>query len=73
MGAHYINPHEMYFLEYAIYKVHPFGLQRNLTEVLPRKLTLQEVIEKSDTKSFSPNFKEHVRVHNLDDDEKFKR
>lgn len=73
MGAHYINPREMYFMEYAIYKVHPFGLERNLTEELPRKATLQEVVKMSDTKSFSPNFNEHKRIHNLDDDEKYRR
>jgi glycoprotein-N-acetylgalactosamine 3-beta-galactosyltransferase len=71
MGAHYVSPKEMYLLEYFIYHVHPFGLQKNITEELPRKLTLQEIIDASDTKSYSPNFNEHKRIHNLDEDEKF--
>lgn len=67
-----MSPKEMYFLEYAIYHVHPFGMQKNLSESLPRKLSLQETMKASDIKSFSPNFIEHKIIHNLDDDEKYK-
>lgn len=71
IGAHYVSPKEMYMLQYLIYKVHPFGLQKNLTETMPRKLTLDEIITASDVKSLSPNFIEHERVHYIDDDEKY--
>lgn len=72
IGAHYVSPQEMYFLEYLVYRVHPYGLQKNLTEELPRKLPLDEIIAASDVKSLSPNFREHELIHYLDDNEKYK-
>jgi hypothetical protein len=38
----------MYYLDHLIYHVHPFGLEKNFTESLPRKLKLEEIIEASD-------------------------
>ena len=70
--AHYVHLKEFYLLDYLIYKVHPFGINKNLTETLPRKLSLEEIIEKSDKKSFSPNFIPHKIVHHIDEDEKYK-
>lgn len=70
---HYIAPHEMYFLDYLILKVHPFGLQKNLTEHLPRKLKLEEVIQAADVESPSPNYRQHEIVHNIENDEKYRR
>lgn len=47
IAFHYISPHEMYALEYFIYKVHPFGIEVNVNEALPRKLVLKEIITAS--------------------------
>jgi len=71
IGAHYVKPKKMYLMDYLIYNVHPFGLMKNLTEVLPRKLSLDEIIESSDKKSFATNFVPHEAVHYIDDDEKY--
>jgi glycoprotein-N-acetylgalactosamine 3-beta-galactosyltransferase len=71
IAFHYIAPKEMYLFEYLIYRVHPFGLEKNLTKTLPRKLKLEEIIEASDVKSLSPNFVNHTDYHQLDSDEKY--
>jgi hypothetical protein len=64
----------MYLLEYLIYHFHPFGLEKNLTETLPRKLSLDEIIEASDLNSiYSPNYMEHEKIHYIDEDEKYKK
>lgn len=68
---HYVKPKEMNLLELFIYYIHPFGLQKNLTESLPRKLTLEEIIESSDQKIFAKNYRKHKIVHQFDDDEKY--
>ena len=70
---HYTDPKEMHMLDYLIYHVHPFGLQKNLTETMPRKLSIEELIKLSDEKSFAKNYEEHERKHMIDDDEKYKR
>jgi glycoprotein-N-acetylgalactosamine 3-beta-galactosyltransferase len=70
---HYIKPTEMHFLEYLIYHLHPFGLQKNLTEKIPAKLTLQQVIESADKESSAPNYKKHKISHNIDVDERYRR
>lgn len=69
--AHYIKPQEMYFMEFLIYYMHPFGLEKNLTEKLPRKFSLNEIIKNSDASSFAPNFRAHEIVHYIDEDEKY--
>lgn len=66
---HYIDPKQMYTLEYLIYKAHPFGLVDHLEESLPRQLPLQEIIEASDAPSPSVNFWEHKDFHNLESSE----
>lgn len=63
--CHYIKSYTLYFLEYLIYNVHPFGLEKNLTETLPRKLGLQEIIKASDAKSYGSFIGEHEDVHDL--------
>lgn len=67
VGFHYIPPREMYAFEYFIYNLHPFGL--NQIEVLPRKFTLQEIINASDFISLSPNFQNHTFYHNIEPSE----
>jgi len=69
--AHYVHLKEFYLMDYLIYNVYPFGVLKNVTEVLPRKLTLEEVIKKSDEKSYSPNYTPHKIVHYFDEDEKY--
>lgn len=71
ISFHYITPPAMYQLEYFVYHVHPFGIEKNFTESLPRNLTLKEIIEASDTKSFSPNFRNHTDFHNMSSSEIF--
>ncbi|KAG5667528.1 hypothetical protein PVAND_015507 [Polypedilum vanderplanki] len=71
IGAHYVSPREMFMLEYLVYNVHPFGIEKNLTETLPQKFSMDEIIKASDAISLSPNFLPHENVHNIDSDEKF--
>ncbi|KAG5667529.1 hypothetical protein PVAND_015508 [Polypedilum vanderplanki] len=71
IGEHYVTPKNMHLLKSLIYNVHPFGIEKNLTEELPRKLKMNEILEKSDAKSFSPYYKKYKIEHILDDDEKF--
>ncbi|CAG9802426.1 unnamed protein product [Chironomus riparius] len=71
IGCHYVSPVEMYALQYMIYDVHPFGLSKNLTEKLPRKLNLTEIVNASDVASYSPNFRLHEHIHYFDDDERY--
>jgi glycoprotein-N-acetylgalactosamine 3-beta-galactosyltransferase len=72
VSKHYTSPKEMHSLQYLIYNVHPYGLQKNLTETLPRKLSIDEIIKLSDEKSFAPNYKQHKYIHKIDDDEKYR-
>jgi glycoprotein-N-acetylgalactosamine 3-beta-galactosyltransferase len=72
ISDHYISPKRMNFLEYLVYHVHPFGLKKNLTEKLPRKLTLKEMIKLSEAKTYSPNRINHTIRHNFEESEKFK-
>lgn len=44
---HYVPGSKMYSLEYYTYIVHPFGIDKNSTEVLPRKIPLEEIIARS--------------------------
>lgn len=69
VGFHYISPHEMYALDYYIYNVHPFGLDSDSGQHLPRKLKLKEIISASDKLSPSPNFKKHKIYHDLESSE----
>lgn len=71
VGFHYIRPEELYALDYLIYQVHPFGVEKNLTEALPRKLSLEEIIKASDFESQAPNFVKHEFYHNLTSSEYF--
>ena len=66
VGMHYIQSKEMLFLEYLIYQVHPFGLEKNLTEKLPSKLPLYDVAEASKRESYLvPLFEERRRLLRL--------
>lgn len=65
-GFHYIPPREMYALQYFIRHVHPFGLQQNVTEKIPPKLTLKEILRASDAESSSANFEKHSIQHHFD-------
>lgn len=71
VSFHYISPQKMYLLEYFIYHVHPFGIEKNLTEILPRKLSLEEIIAASDIPSESPLYMEHEHKHNIEPDERY--
>lgn len=64
IGFHYIKPPSMYSLECYIYNVHPFGLELDV-DILPRKLTLDEIISASDVKSNAKFYREHRHHHIL--------
>lgn len=70
---HYVGPKEMYLIQYLTRNVHPFGLVKNFTEELPRKLRLEEILSASDTDSSSVNFHSHRSVHNIETNELYKR
>lgn len=71
---HYTKPRDMYLLEYLIYHHHPYGLEKNLTEALPRKLSLSEIIAASDARNPALNdlyITTNTNVHYLESSEKF--
>ncbi len=69
-NLHYIPPEEIELLNYLIYKVHPFGLEKSQLKDLPKKIKLEDLIKLSDVASNSPNYRKHKFVHFLDEDEK---
>lgn len=72
VGFHYVkNIHEIYLLEYLVYHVHPFGARKNLTDKLPRKLSLQEILTAADVGSDSRLYKKHKVVHDMESSEIF--
>lgn len=73
IGFHYITPNEMYLMEYLIYRMHPYGLDKNSTEQFPRKIKFKEIIKGSDVDSNATEYKKHEFYHNFDDGEKFRR
>lgn len=73
VAIHYVTPQEMYLLEYLIYHVHPFGIEKSSTTTLPRKLSLKEILNASDADSDSVGFQKHQPVHYMEESEVFKR
>lgn len=73
IGMHYIDPKQFYFLEYLIYRASAFGVYKNVTEVLPRKLELQEILNASDVQSNAEWYENHEMIHYLTDSEKFRK
>lgn len=73
VNSHYITPRQQYMLNYLIYNVHPFGLQKNVSETLPPKLTFDEILKASDVASNASDFQSHAIFHDLESSEKFKR
>lgn len=65
ISFHYTNSKSKYLLEFLIYRNHPFGLEKNLTEVLPRKLSLMEIIDASDARR--PILNRQYIINNLTD------
>lgn len=70
---HYISPQEMYSLDFLIMHVHPFGLDKNLTEELPKKIKLEQIIKAADAESLSPNYRKHEIMHDIDSKENYRR
>lgn len=70
-GFHYINAYEMIGLEYLTRKVFPFGMDNHQSETLPRKLSLNEIIQASDVDSPSGNYQRPEIIHNLEESEKY--
>jgi hypothetical protein len=61
---HYVPPRDMYMYEYLFYRVHPFGLEKNLTETLPQKMPMKEILRRSNDVSESSTrklFEEEMR------------
>lgn len=66
IAFHALKPaNKLYAVEYFAYNVQIFGVDKYFTENLPKKLKLQEIIKKSDKKSFSKNFEDHLDYHNM--------
>jgi len=57
---HYIKPQQLYQYEYLINHVHPFGIDDNFNETMPRKLELSEILERSNAESHR---KIYIREH----------
>jgi hypothetical protein len=66
---HYVGQQQSLKLEYLIYRVHPYGLDKNSTEKLPRKLPLQEIIDASNIKGWGKEYRDHEPVLHLDPSE----
>ena len=71
-GLHYIDPIEMYMLDYLIYHVKPYGVEQH-DDKIPPKYPLAEIIRRSNEKSSSKFYKKHTPIHDMEDSEKFKR
>ncbi|CRK99850.1 CLUMA_CG013153, isoform A [Clunio marinus] len=71
VSYHYATPQELYFLDYLIRHVHPFGLEKSQTQKLPRKYSLDEIIKASDADSSAANFESYSINHELEDSEKY--
>jgi hypothetical protein len=56
---HYVKPKEMYLFEYLVYRVHPFGLEKYVSETLPQKLPMKEILRRSSALSESSNRKKY--------------
>ncbi|CAO1369060.1 unnamed protein product [Diamesa hyperborea] len=71
-GLHYIDPKEMYMLDYLIYHVNPYGVEQH-DDKKPPKLPLAEILRRSNEKSSSAAYREHEIIHDMEDSEKYKR
>ena len=71
VGLHYINPPEMYLINYLLYYVYPFGLDGNHNTEISKILTFRETLEAANEKSSSVDFQDHEFVHNFDTNEIF--
>lgn len=63
------NIAEIYLLEYLIYKVDVFGVDKKIEESLPRKFTMKEILEMANTQSNSQQWTKHQIFHQMDEDE----
>lgn len=70
IAFHYVNPKMQYFYEYFFYKVRAFGYQKE-PPILPRKLSLQEILKATDLESNSTNFQAMNETHLLDSSENY--
>lgn len=69
-GFHTIkNIKEMYLIHYFTYHVHPFGIDKNSSDKLPRKLSLKEILNASDVVSNSSYYVKHKFVHDMESSE----
>lgn len=73
IGFHYVTPKEMYLLDYLIYQLNPFGYDKNSTEILPRKLSFEEIVKASDVDSNATEYRKHEFYHDFESVEKFKK
>lgn len=64
-GMHYIGQEEMFLLEYLVYQSHPFGVDKNITEVQPKKLKLKQIKVASKAESFRRIFERERRERRL--------
>ena len=69
-GLHYIDPIDMYMLDYLIYRVNPYGVDQH-DDKKPPKLALAEILRRSNEKSSSSNYKVHEINRDMEDSEKY--
>lgn len=62
---------ELYLVEYLTYKAGVFGLDKNPSDVLPRKVTFNEILAMGNAQSNSSRWTPHDLVHHIDKDEYF--
>ena len=70
-GLHYIEPQQMYTLDYFIYHVNPYGLELT-NDKKPSKMPLKEILRRSNEKSSSSNYREHEVIREMEETEKIK-
>lgn len=72
VGFHYIKrTAEMYLIEYLIYRVYPFGIDKSSNEELPEKFSLTEILSRANVGSNSTLYKQHKVIHEMDSSEIF--
>lgn len=70
---HYVEPREMYLMEYLTQYVNVFGLDKEKNDSIPRKLPLKEILSASDADSSAEQFIPHPIIHDFDDAEIYKK
>lgn len=63
------NIKEIYLIEYLVYHVDVFGMDKSKNEKLPRRLSIDELLAMANIQSNSKQWIKHDVVHRMDRDE----